>query len=73
MGIVQKPTARTYFSKKRVIAPPGFVDVICRERFELICKFFHFIDNESLRTYQGPPKLYGKYLLEIEILLHIKF
>jgi len=55
MGIVQKPTARSYFLKRRVIATPGFVDVISRERFELICKFLHFIDNESLPSYQGLP------------------
>jgi len=34
--IVQKPTARSYFSKRRVISTPGFADVISRERFELI-------------------------------------
>jgi hypothetical protein len=56
MGIVQKPTARSYFSKRRVISTPGFADVISRERFELICNFF--IDNESLPTYQGPPTLF---------------
>ena len=53
MVIVQKPTARSYFSRRRVISTPGFADVISRERFELICKFLHFIDNESLPTYQG--------------------
>jgi len=57
-GIVQKPTARSYFSKRRVISTPGFTDVISRERFELICKFLHFIDNESLPTHQGPPILF---------------
>jgi len=31
MGIVQKPTARSYFSKRRVISTPGFADVISRE------------------------------------------
>ena len=35
--------------------------MISRERFELICKFLHFIDNESLPTYQGPPKLFKIY------------
>ena len=49
MGIVQKPTAKSYFLKGRVISTPGFVDVISRERLELICKFLHFIDNESLQ------------------------
>ena len=32
-----------------------------RERFELICKFLHFIDNEILPTYQGPPRFFKIY------------
>jgi len=36
MGIVQKPTARSYFLKIKVISMPGFADVISRERFELV-------------------------------------
>ena len=60
MGIVQKPTAKAYFSK-RIISTSGFADVISRERFELICEFLHFIDNESLPTYQGPPILFKIY------------
>ena len=58
MSIVQKPSARSYFSKRSIISTPEFADVISRERFELICKFLHFIDNESLPTYQGPPILF---------------
>jgi len=61
MGIVQKPTARSYFLKRGVISTPGFADVISRGSFELICKFLHFIDNESLPTYQGPPILFKIY------------
>ena len=71
LGIVQKPTARSYFSKRRVISTPGFADVISRERFELICKFLHFIDNESLPTYQGPPILFKIYPVICH--LNIKF
>jgi len=61
MGIVQKPTARSYFSKRRVISTPEFAAVIIRERIELICKFLHFKDNESLPTYQGPSILFKIY------------
>jgi len=61
MGIVQKPSVRSYFSKSRGISTLGFADVISRERFELICKFLHFIDNESFPTYQGPPRLFKTY------------
>ena len=70
LGIVQKPTARSYFSKRRLITP-GFADVISRERFELICKFLHFVDNESLLTYRGPPKLFKIYPVICH--LNIKF
>jgi len=70
MGIVQKPTARSYFSKRRVISTPGFADVTSRERVELTCKFLHFIDNESLPTYQGPP-IFKIYLVICH--LNIKF
>ena len=61
MSIVQKPSARSYFSKRRVISTSEFAAVISRDRFELICKFLHFIDNESLPTYQGPPILFKIY------------
>ena len=70
-GIVQKPTARSYFLKRRVISTPGFANVISRERFELICKFLHFINNESLPTYQGPPILIKIYPVVCH--LNIKF
>ena len=58
MGIVQKPTARSYFSKKRIVSTPGFSEVISRDRFELIVRFLHFVNNDSLQTYDGPPKLF---------------
>jgi len=71
MGIVQKPTVRSYFLKSTVISTPGFADVISRERFELICKCLHIIENESLPTYQGPPILFKIY--HVICHLNIKF
>ena len=71
MGIVQKPTARSYFSKRRVLSTPGFADILSRERFELIRKFLHVIDNENLPTYQGPPILFKIYPVICH--LNIKF
>jgi len=71
MGIVHKPAARSYFSKRRVISTPEFADVISRERFELISKFLHFIGNESLPTYQGPSILFKIYPVICH--LNIKF
>jgi hypothetical protein len=58
MGIIQKPTLRTYFITRRVISTPGFGGVITRDRFELICKFLHFTDDESFNYFQGPNKLF---------------
>jgi hypothetical protein len=57
MGIIQKPSLQPYFSTKRVIATPGFGDIITRVRLEL-SKFLYFSEKESQNTYQGPPKLF---------------
>jgi hypothetical protein len=57
MSIIQKPSLQSYLSTKRVIATPGFGDIITRERLELLCKFLHFSDNESQNTYQEPSTL----------------
>jgi hypothetical protein len=58
MGIIQKPTLRSYFSRRRILSTPGFGDVISRERFELIMKFLHFADNTDKANYEGPAKLH---------------
>jgi hypothetical protein len=58
LGIIQNPSLRSYFSTKRVIAAPGFGDIITRVRRELPCKFLHFLNSENQNTYQGPPKLF---------------
>ena len=57
--------------KRRVISTPEFADVISRERSELICKFLHFTDNESLPTYQEPLILFKTYPVICH--LNIKF
>jgi hypothetical protein len=59
-GIVQNPTVRSYFSKK-ITSSPGFASLIIRQRFELICKFLHCREHESLSTYQAPPKVFKIY------------
>jgi hypothetical protein len=58
MGIIQKPTLRSYFSRKRILSTPGFGDIISRDRFELITKCLHFADNANRAGYEGPVKLY---------------
>jgi hypothetical protein len=58
MGIIQKPTLRSYFTTKRVISTPGFGDIITRDRLELICKFLHFANNETINSFRGQKKLF---------------
>jgi hypothetical protein len=57
MSITQKPTLRSYFTTKGVISTPGFGDIVTRDRLELICKFLHFVNNETISSFQGPKKL----------------
>jgi hypothetical protein len=60
MGIMQKPTLRSYFTTKRVISAAGFGDIITRDRLELVCKFLHFADNETiLSVFQTVPPCEG--------------
>jgi hypothetical protein len=49
-GIIQKPTTRLYFSKRRIVQTPGFGDIITRGRLELICRFLHFNDRVNRST-----------------------
>jgi hypothetical protein len=58
MGIIQKPTLRSYFSQKWLLSTPRCGDVISRDRLDLITKFLHFADNTDKANYEGPAKLY---------------
>jgi hypothetical protein len=66
MGIIQTPSLRSYFTTKRVICTPGFR--LTRERLEIICKFLHFADNESVSNFEGPEKLFKIF----PVILHLK-
>ena len=57
MGIVQKPTLKSYFSKDGFLETPIFFQVMSRDRFELIMGFLHFVDNTTKDRYTGPKKL----------------
>ena len=61
MGIIQKPTLRSYFSKNYILATPIFGSIISMDRFESICSFMHFNNNDHIGTYQGPSKLFKIY------------
>jgi hypothetical protein len=51
MGIIQKPTLRSYFTTKRVISTQRFGDITTQDILELICKFLHFANNETISNF----------------------
>ena len=61
MGIIQKPTLRSYFSKKYILVTPIFGSIISMDHFESICNFMHFYNNDHVGTYQGSSKLFKIY------------
>ena len=58
MGLIQKPTLSSYFSKKYILATPIFGSNISMGRFESICNFLHFNYNGHVGIYQEPYKLF---------------
>jgi len=61
MGIIQKPTLRSYFSKNFIFTTPIFGSITSLDRFESICNFMHYNNNDHVGTYQGPSKLFKIY------------
>ncbi|XP_071057565.1 piggyBac transposable element-derived protein 4-like [Onthophagus taurus] len=61
MGIIQKPTIRSYFSKKDIIGTPIFNKIMTLDRFELITNFLHFVGNDTINAFEGPKKLFKIY------------
>ncbi|KAG0432284.1 hypothetical protein HPB47_020974 [Ixodes persulcatus] len=60
-GIVQKPEQEWYWSKNKLLHTPIFGEVMSGNRYQLIMRMLHFVDNESstdLGTYPQP-KLYN--------------
>ena len=58
MRIVQKPTLRSYFFKNSILSTPIFGKVISMDRFESICNFMHFNNNDNISSYVGPARLF---------------
>lgn len=48
MGVVRKPTIRSYWSTSASQGTPWFRDMFSRNRFESLLQFFHVADNRSL-------------------------
>ena len=57
MGIIQKPTLRSYFSKNCILATPIFGSIISMDRFESISNFMHFNNNNNMRFVQKKNEL----------------
>jgi hypothetical protein len=60
-GTVQKPSVRLHLSRNQLAATPVFGSVIALDRFEIICRFLHFIDNIFNNTSEGPQNLFKIY------------
>lgn len=45
MGIVQKPSVSSYFSKDGFLDTPIFAKIISQRRFEVLSRFLHFVDK----------------------------
>jgi len=50
MGIILKPTLRSYFSKNYILATPIFGSIISMDGFESICNFMHFNNNDHMNS-----------------------
>lgn len=45
-GIIQKPEQSMYWSQHNLVSTPVFGDTMTRNRFFLIMKMLHFVNNE---------------------------
>ena len=48
MGLIYKPRAWMYWSTDKFYSTPVFGQIMTRERFQLILRFFHFQNNQDL-------------------------
>ena len=48
MGLIRKPSIKSYWSKASSQRTPWFGEVMCRDRFELLLTFFHMVDSTNL-------------------------
>jgi hypothetical protein len=59
MGIVQKPSLKSYFTKNPLLDTTIFYKTMTQDRFELLNRFIHFVNDYEIATYQG--KNYSKF------------
>ncbi|XP_049812674.1 piggyBac transposable element-derived protein 4-like [Schistocerca nitens] len=48
MGLIKKPTIFSYWSTDANLLTPWFSQMFSRNRFQLLLRFFHFVDNSKL-------------------------
>ena len=58
VGIVQKPTLKSYFSKNPLLETAIFPKTMTQDRFQLLNRFIHFANNADLENYDGNKKLF---------------
>ncbi|XP_041464551.1 piggyBac transposable element-derived protein 4-like [Lytechinus variegatus] len=54
MGIVGKPVAQLYWSTRKSIVTPFFLQAMTGDRFQLILRFLHFNNNENNKPRTDP-------------------
>jgi hypothetical protein len=47
-GLHQKLDNKSYFSQRKILETPIFLDLFNERRFHLLLKFLHFVDNERV-------------------------
>jgi hypothetical protein len=51
-GLHQKPDNKRYFSWRKILETPTYLDLFSERRFPLLLKFLHFIDNEKGQSHE---------------------
>lgn len=54
MGLIRKPTLAEYWSTRNSQTTPWFKTMFPRNRFQLILKFFHIVDNKKVPKRNSP-------------------
>ena len=65
MGLVKYPSISYYWSKKPIYTSDFCSKVMSRNRFQLLLRFFHFADNESLQDSEDPKLHKVKMLVQM--------
>lgn len=60
MGLVRNPTLAEYWSTRGSHSMPWFRKMFPRNRFQLILKFFHVVDNRKIPKRNSPQYRYTK-------------